>query len=128
MLKDIDIQVLIESSAYIVDVDIVEVLEPEIADFEGGDCWLFDRFRVRLNQQIFPDEPLPSWQQTELTMPGRKTTQHDTYQLHIGQRFIAFYSYSAMARGYALEQLVEWQDKVMTEVTNLSERQARIVR
>ena len=124
MLKDKEFSGLVTGSAYIVDLEIVAALEPEIADFEGGDCWLFDRFQVRLNRQILPDEALPSWQQTELTMPGRKQGQR-SQRLDIGQRVIAFYSYSAMARGYALEQLVEWNEKAVADIKAISVQEKR---
>ena len=124
MLKDKELPELIDRSAYIVDLEIVAAMEPEVADFEGGDCWLFDRYRVSLNLQICPDESVPSWQQAELTMPGYKKGQQ-AQLLGIGQRVIAFYSYSGMARGYALEQLLEWNEKAATEIRALSDKKIR---
>lgn len=101
-----DLERLATESDYILQITITAVLEAEYADFEGGETWIFDRYRVSIDKQIFPLQSDRDWMDDTLIMPGTTKRSPEAAKPQVGQSYIAFYRYSAMARGYSLEGLM----------------------
>ena len=105
-------------SIYVLDLTIAERSEDSSLDFEGIDSWYFDEYRFRLNEQLRPAETEASWTNRSLSLPGvRSRSEFD--ELQMGSRYIAFYDYSAHARGYALEGLMKWNEAAATAIRGL---------
>ena len=111
-----ELEALVDESTYVLGLTIVEPLEQDIADFEGGDTWLFDQYRVRIDRQFQPIQDEPGWTNTTLSMPGYKQTEAEFGALEVGGRYLAFYRIDAMANAYSLDGLMPWDDGKVTAI------------
>lgn len=112
---------LAAESDCILQLTVTAVLEAESAHFEGGDTWVFDRYRVNVDRCIFPVQPDSYWMNNTLIMPGVKKGCPEVNTLQIGSCYIAFYNYSAMARGYSLEGLLPVTEEVALQIAHATQ-------
>jgi len=110
---------LVSEANYILDLTLVETIDQSCASFEGGDDWVFDEYAIRINEQILPVSGDAYWASNTLSMPGRKSTQYRAGHLETGEHYLAFYNYSAMARGYSLEGLMRRTDDRVDKIARL---------
>ena len=117
-----ELEELISKSLYVLGLTVISELEQDSFGLEGGDTWYFEEYETRVDRQFQPIEDQISWQGRRLSMPGTKELSESS-QLKIGARYIAFYEYSAMARGYSLEGLMRWDDQKVAEIETLIARE-----
>ena len=121
-LSAAELEALADKATYILCLTIVSRMEQDIADFEGGDTWIFDEYRVRNDHQYTPDPNEASWNNTTLSLPGYKDTEQPFDALEIGGRYLAFYTINAMADAYSLDGLMPWDDEKATAIEAFIQR------
>lgn len=105
-----ELQQLTLEADYVLQFTVTSELESDYADFEGGDCWVFDQYRISIEKQFFPAQQVADTPDDRLALPGRKQGESGGARPRIGSSYIAFYRYSAMARGFSLEGLLAATD------------------
>lgn len=97
---------LTANADYVLHITVTSALEQEYADFEGGDIWIFEQYRIQVDKQLFPAPDVALWSDDVLIMPGIKAGVTAATKPLIGTRYFVFYHYNAMARGYSLEGMM----------------------